>query len=66
MNAPRVVTIGGATQDVFVISKDVNIMRMQSFDCEDAFFAIPYGAKVDVDEMFITTGGSATNTSITF
>jgi sugar/nucleoside kinase (ribokinase family) len=67
MPAPcEVVTVGSATQDVFVTTRDINVMRLQSYDDEDAFFAIPYGAKIDVEEMFITTGGGGTNTGVTF
>ncbi len=64
--ASEVVTIGSATQDVFIRTTGVNIMRLQSYHDEQAFFALPYGAKIDVDEMFITTGGGGTNTSVTF
>ena len=62
----EVVTVGSATQDVFITSRDTKVMRLQSYDDEDAFLAIPYGAKIDVDEMFITTGGGGTNTGVTF
>lgn len=64
--ASEVVTIGSATQDVFITTVGVNVMRMQSYDDERAYFALPYGAKIDVDDMFITTGGGGTNTSVTF
>jgi len=66
MPLSEIVTIGSATQDVFIMSKGANIMRLQSFDAEQAFLNLPYGAKIDVDEMFISTGGGAVNTSFTF
>jgi sugar/nucleoside kinase (ribokinase family) len=66
MNPCEVVTIGSATQDVFIMSKGAQIMRLQSFEAEQAFLALPYGAKIDVDEMFISTGGGALNTAFTF
>ncbi len=66
MSACDVVTIGSATQDVFIMSKGINVLRIESFDSEEAFLALPYGAKVDVDEMFISTGGGAMNTAFTF
>ncbi|MGQ9730363.1 MAG: carbohydrate kinase family protein [Candidatus Zipacnadales bacterium] len=66
MNVPEVVTIGSATQDVFIMTKDINILRLESYDREDTYLALPYGAKIDVDDMFISTGGGATNTAFTF
>jgi len=65
MSACEVVTIGSATQDVFIMSKGINVLRIESFDAEQAFLAVPYGAKIDVDEMFISTGGGAMNTAFT-
>jgi ribokinase len=62
----EVVTIGSATQDVFITTDSLSVMRLQSYDDEEAYFALPYGAKLDVDEMFITTGGGGTNTGVTF
>jgi ribokinase len=61
-----IVTIGSATQDVFIMSQGVNVLRIESFESEEAYLALPYGAKVDVEEMFITTGGGALNTAFTF
>ena len=66
MTACEVVTIGSATQDVFIMSKGINVLRIESSDAEQAYLALPYGAKVDVDEMFISTGGGAMNTAFTF
>jgi len=66
MSACEVVTIGSATQDVFIMSQGIQVLRIESYDAEEAYLALPYGAKVDVDDMFITTGGGATNTAFTF
>jgi len=66
MSACEVVTIGSATQDVFIMSQGIQVMRLESYEAEEAYLALPYGAKVDVDDMFITTGGGATNTAFTF
>lgn len=66
MSALKVVSVGSATQDVFIMSHGVNIMRLQSYEHERAFLSVPYGAKIDVEDMFITTGGGGTNTGVTF
>lgn len=58
------VSIGSATQDVFVFSEGAQIHRLQSLDREDAFLAFEYGAKVMVEQLFVTIGGGAVNTSI--
>jgi len=65
MSPCEVVTIGSATQDVFIMTKGINVLRIESFEAEQAYLAVPYGAKVDVDEMFISTGGGAMNTAFT-
>lgn len=66
MDVGEVVTIGSATQDVFIMSRGASIIRLQSYSSEEAFLALPYGAKIDVEEMFVSTGGGAVNTAFTF
>lgn len=66
MDVSEVVTIGSATQDVFIMSRGAGIMRLQSYGRDEAFIALPYGAKIDVEEMFVSTGGGAVNTAFTF
>ncbi len=64
--SPDVVTIGSATEDVFIMTKGLCRIRIDTRDVEQSYFALPSGAKVDVEEMFISTGGGATNTAVTF
>ncbi|MBU1348688.1 carbohydrate kinase family protein [Patescibacteria group bacterium] len=60
-----VVTIGGATRDVFVRSKKFQTIRDPAApDGFDACF--PLGAKIDVDDILFETGGGATNAAVTF
>lgn len=61
-----VICVGTATQDVFVSSDQAHLIRVQDIDHEQAYLAYEYGAKLSVDELFITTGGGAVNTSIAF
>jgi ribokinase len=64
--APEVVTVGSATEDVFIMTKGLCLIRLETCEAEKSYFALPSGAKIDVDEMFISTGGGACNTAVTF
>lgn len=58
---PTIYALGKATQDVF--------LRSQEFDPKTegkiAYTHLPLGAKIDVEEAFFSTGGNATNVSVT-
>ena len=60
-----VVTLGAATQDLFLRSSALE--EMPSADAPDGWRAcIPFGTKLNVEEMHTTSGGGATNTAVTF
>ena len=60
-----IVTIGAATQDVFIKSKKFEELRDPH--APDGFDAcVPLGSKIDVDDLFFSTGGGATNSAVTF
>jgi ribokinase len=60
-----VITVGSATRDVFLKSKEFKSKRARSsptgFD-----LVVPLGSKLPVDELIFETGGGATNTAVTF
>ncbi len=60
-----VITIGSATQDVFVKSSGwkerVDEMAPDGIDA-----CIPLGSKLDIDDLVFATGGGATNAAVTF
>lgn len=58
----HVVTIGAATQDVFLISKSFRPWRYQGH----YFNLLEYGSKIDVEDVVYDTGGGATNAAVTF
>lgn len=59
------ITIGSATRDVFMTSKALHPHRAKDVLTHiEACF--PFGAKINVDEIFFTTGGGATNNAATF
>lgn len=60
-----VITIGSATRDVFMMSKALHPHRApDALSHIEACF--PFGAKINVDEIFFSTGGGATNNAVTF
>lgn len=60
-----VVTIGAATQDVFLRSRHLEQRRdSRAPDGLDAIIRL--GTKIHVDELAFSTGGGATNASVTF
>jgi ribokinase len=60
----RILTFGGATQDVFLSGKALHARRdVRSRDYVEQF---PLGAKVAVDNLYFDTGGGATNAAVTF
>jgi len=58
-----VITVGAATQDVFLSGKAFQPHREEDGDLTEEF---PLGAKVEVDGVTFSTGGGATNAAVTF
>lgn len=58
----RIVSIGKATQDIFLKSDEFD----PHIEGKIAYEKLPLGAKLEVDEMVFTTGGNATNVAVTF
>ncbi len=60
-----VITIGSATRDVFL-----KINALHTHPAKDAVnhieASLPYGAKVDIDDIVLETGGGANNNATTF
>ena len=57
----RIVSIGAALQDVYLIDHDDFGTNKRGF-----FNQLELGAKVDIDEVKFTVGGGATNAATTF
>jgi sugar/nucleoside kinase (ribokinase family) len=63
-HAASIVTIGAATQDVFVFGKNLHAKRdVRTRDYVEQF---PLGAKIALDGVVFDTGGGATNAAVTF
>lgn len=63
MTLPSIVTIGKATQDVFLKSASAFIQ----FEHKGVKYEqLPVGQKLDLDEVIFSTGGNVTNAAVTF
>lgn len=63
MSAPTIVTIGKATQDVFLKSADA----FKEFEHKGVKYEqLPVGQKLDLDQVIFATGGNVTNAAVTF
>ncbi|MGC4116362.1 MAG: carbohydrate kinase family protein [Myxococcales bacterium] len=59
-----VVTLGSATQDVFVKTDAARIFSTRGPESRSEYLGLPYGAKVNVSEVLFMTGGGATNAAV--
>ncbi len=60
-----IITIGSATRDVFMRSKQIRIMKDATFSTGEAE-CVALGSKIDIEEILFETGGGATNTAVGF
>ncbi|MBI4276622.1 carbohydrate kinase family protein [Candidatus Uhrbacteria bacterium] len=60
-----IITIGSATQDVFLKSKDFQLIPSRKFTT-GVGECFAFGSKIDIQEVFLDTGGGATNAAATF
>lgn len=63
MTVPTIITIGKATQDVFVRSSKA---FKQQVTKGVVYEQLPVGQKLDLDEVVFSTGGNVTNAAVTF
>lgn len=61
----KVITIGSATLDVYVKSKAFKVLKSNKFLTGEGE-CLAVGSKNEADEIFVDTGGGATNTAVTF
>jgi sugar/nucleoside kinase (ribokinase family) len=61
-----VITVGSATIDAFIETDAANIVSVSSIDNKKDFMAYPYGAKIEIDNFTLETGGGAINTATNF
>lgn len=60
-----VITIGSASKDVFLASDQIQIMKSSRFRT-GAAECLSLGSKIEINDMFVSSGGGATNAAATF
>lgn len=60
-----IITIGGATRDVFLLSDKFTFLHSRQFET-GVGECVSFGTKIDLNNVVFTTGGGATNTATTF
>jgi ribokinase len=60
-----VITIGSATRDVFVRSREIKTIRSEDFSTGEGL-CFSLGSKVNIDELHFSVGGGSANTAATF
>ncbi|MCF7835972.1 MAG: carbohydrate kinase family protein [Candidatus Marinimicrobia bacterium] len=60
-----IITLGSATQDVFMSSKDFKEIDSDKFVTKKGL-CVPMGSKMFMDDIFFAMGGTGTNTAVTF
>jgi sugar/nucleoside kinase (ribokinase family) len=65
-NKKRVLTIGGATQDIYLRYSGSDCMKMTEGDEEHNYMLFESGSKIEVEEILYYTGGGATNSAVSF
>jgi sugar/nucleoside kinase (ribokinase family) len=58
------VTLGAATQDVFVQSDTSKVVEIREPGKKAEYLAFPYGSKIEVQHVLFMTGGGATNVAV--
>lgn len=60
------ITVGSATQDIFIESNLGNILDMRNASSKSSYLCFEYGAKIEIDKLAFDVGGGAVNTAVNF
>jgi sugar/nucleoside kinase (ribokinase family) len=66
MSKNKIVTIGGATQDIYLRYQGADSMRITGARGEQSYMLFESGSKVEVENIEYHTGGGATNSAVSF
>lgn len=61
-----IITIGGATQDIFAESDGAKIFNVETISSKTSYLCFDYGAKIEMDKMAYDIGGGASNAAVNF
>jgi len=62
----KILTIGGATQDIFIHYQDAQTVTLRTSEGDRSFIVLPEGKKVEINSIDCATGGGATNSAVSF
>ena len=62
----KVLTIGGATQDIYLHYEGADFMTITKKDSTQNFMLFESGEKIEVDNILYHTGGGSTNSAVSF
>jgi len=62
----KVLTIGGATQDIFITYTDPHMLRLYSKKTKREYLILEEGSKIEINNLSYYTGGGATNSAVSF
>lgn len=62
----KVLTIGGASHDIFIDFKDPEMLFMHLKDRDQSFIALEEGKKITIDALHHCVGGGAANSAVSF
>ena len=62
----KIVTVGGATQDIYLRYQGADSMKITGAHGEQSYMIFESGAKVEVENIEYHTGGGATNSAVSF
>lgn len=62
----KILTIGGATQDIFILHKDPEMVHFCLAHQTQSFLLLEEGKKIDVENVLYLSGGGATNSAVLF
>jgi ribokinase len=62
----KILTIGGATIDTFMVCKDMSQLNFDSEHENRSFLLFEEGQKIPIDHILFHTGGGATNSAVSF
>lgn len=66
MGDSKVLTIGGATQDIYLHYSGADCMQIMEASIQRNYMLFESGSKVEVDKILYSTGGGATNSAVSF
>jgi ribokinase len=66
MQMHDIISVGTATEDVFVGTREMKLISLRDMDDVTSYIAFEQGAKIPVSDIFMATGGGATNSAVAF